>query len=107
MVVSPMRDHSTGSEAAAAISAGWDAYPDPPPIEPYELAGDDPHGWPRAAEGPLLEALHAAEAEVTCQGCGQRGKPNVCRHGKCICEDCWPDLCWACQADSETEGPTW
>lgn len=67
----------------------------------------DPHGWPREAEGSLLEALRVAVAEVTCQGCGQRGHENACDHGKNICPECWPDKCWGCQADASDAESTW
>jgi hypothetical protein len=72
-------DYSTHTEADAAISAGFDAYPDER-MSRADIAEEadfwhwwwnegryaevDPHEWPREAEGPLLEALHRAVDET-------------------------------------------
>jgi hypothetical protein len=55
-----VNDYSTHTEADAGISAALDCYPDPPPIERYELHDEDPHQWPQVTRGPLLDAFDRA-----------------------------------------------
>jgi hypothetical protein len=117
-----MRDYTSTPDGAEA--AAWlDTYPEPadrPSRADLEEearwwadfkartdAGENPYDWPAEAHGRLMEALSAAVAEVTCQGCGQRGHDNTCSHGKNICPECWPDLCWGCQADASDVEETW
>lgn len=98
------------TEADEGRSEAMRAYPDTADLTDYDAAGEHEwsgYEWPEAAHGRLMRALRAAEAEVTCQGCGQRGHENACDHGKNICPECWPDKCWGCQADASDAESTW
>ena len=94
-----MNDYSTHSIDDAAISAGFDAYDDRALDRPsradleaeaewwrhFKARTDagieeiDPHAFPEAARGPLLEALRAS----LCDLCGVRAGTD---HG--LCEKC-------------------
>jgi hypothetical protein len=106
----------TSTPDAAEAAAWCDTYPEPADRpSKADLAeeaewwrhfkartdlGTEP-GWGPEAEQRVRDVLRAAVAEVTCQGCGQRGHDNTCSHGKNICEGCWPDRCWGCLADAD------
>jgi hypothetical protein len=79
------RDYSTRTEHDAAISAGFDAYPDDRPSR-ADLAEEsawwdwwwregrhqevDPHGWPREASERVIATLTAARCR-DCDGSGE------------------------------------
>ena len=78
-----MNDWTTGTERDSATSAQHDAYPDPPAIERYELAAEQPvgsvdaeaefwdgypYGWPDEASDRIIADLHALCPECHGQG---------------------------------------